>query len=120
VESDSGRYDVHNGISRLPEIPGVPYLDVVAATNKRGDRLTIFCVNRQLNQDTPATISVAGFNANTNGTVESLSADNIYEGNDEARPELIKPVGSSVRVVNSQVHYTFRHESVTRIELAAR
>jgi alpha-N-arabinofuranosidase len=120
VESDSGRYDVHNGISRLPDIPGVPYLDVVAATNKRGDRLTIFCVNRQLNQDTPTTISVAGFNANTNGTVESMSAKSIYEGNDEARPELIKPVESSVQVLNSQVHYTFRHESVTRIELAAR
>jgi alpha-L-arabinofuranosidase len=120
VESDSGRYDVHSGISRLPEIPGVPYLDVVAAVNKRGDRLTIFCANRQLNQHTPVTISVVGFDAKTNGTVESLSADSIYEGNDEVRPELIKPVESSVQVLNSQIQFTFRHESITRIELAAR
>jgi alpha-L-arabinofuranosidase len=120
VDSDSGHYDVHNGIRRLPEIPSVPYLDVVAAVNKRGDRLTIFCVNRQLNQDTPVTISVAGFDAKTNGAVKSLSAESIYEGNDEVRPELIKPVESSVQVLNSQLQYTFRHESVTRIELTAR
>jgi alpha-L-arabinofuranosidase len=120
VETTSGHYDVHNGIRRLPEISAVPYLDVVAVMNKSGDRLTIFGVNRQLNRDTPATISLAGFDAKRNGTVESLAADSIYEGNDEARPDSIKPVESTVEVLNSQVQYTFRHESVTRIELVAR
>jgi alpha-N-arabinofuranosidase len=120
LESTSEHYDVHHGISRLPEIADVPYLDLVAATNERGDRLTIFAVNRYLNRDIPAAISIDAFDAKTNATIQSLSANNIYKGNDEVRPELIKPVGSTVQVLNSRVQYTFRHESVTRIELVAR
>jgi alpha-N-arabinofuranosidase len=120
VESNSEKYSVHGGISRLPEIVDVPYVDIVAAINRRGDRLTLFCVNRHLNQDIPATISVRGFNAKASGRAESLSAASIYESNDETRPEFITPVGSSVSVQNSQVQYTLRHESVTRIELTAR
>jgi alpha-N-arabinofuranosidase len=117
VQNDSGHYDVHRGVTRLPEIPNVPYLDVVAALNNAGDRLTIFCVNRHLTEDIPAVISVAGFRPQTGGTVESIYASSIYEANDEVRPDLIKPVESTVAVAHSQVHYTFRHESVTRIEL---
>jgi alpha-N-arabinofuranosidase len=120
VENNFQTYDVHGGISRFPEIRTVPYLDTVAATNKRGDRLTIFCINRHLTEDIPVTISLNGFDAKANGAVESLYASSIYEGNDEVRPESIKPVQSSVIVERSQLRYTFRHESVTRIDLAAR
>jgi len=118
VDSDSPRYDVHEGVTRLPEIRSVPYMETTAALNKRGDRLTIFCVNRHLTQDISTTISLAGFDAGGTGTVESLYAPSIYETNDEDRPEAIKPVPSSVRVVHSQLQYKFRHESVTRIELS--
>ncbi|MGA8030083.1 MAG: alpha-L-arabinofuranosidase C-terminal domain-containing protein [Bryobacteraceae bacterium] len=117
VESDSGHYDVHHGITRLPQILNVPYLDVVAALNKNGDKLTLFCVNRHLTQDIPAAISVSGFDAQANASVESVYARSIYEGNDEVRPNLVTPVRSTAEVAGSQVEYTFRHESVTRIEL---
>ncbi len=120
VTSTSESYDVHHGISRLPEIADVPYLDTVAAMNERSDRLTIFCVNRHLNEDIPASIAINGFDANATGTVDALSAASIYEVNDETRPELITPVESTVSVQNSHLEYTFRHESVTRIELTAR
>jgi alpha-L-arabinofuranosidase len=120
VESNSKHYDVHHGVSRLPEIADVPYLDVVAAINEKKDRLTIFCINRHLNQDFPAAISLRGFNARPTGTIQLLNASSIYEGNDEVRPDSISPVESAVRVVNSELHYTFPHESVTRIELTSR
>jgi alpha-L-arabinofuranosidase len=120
VESNSKHYDVHHGISRLPEIADVPYLDVVAAINDRKDKLTIFCVNRHLNQDIPATISLNGFNARPNGTVQLLNANSIYETNNEVQPDSISPVESTVHIANSELQYTFRHESVTRIELTAR
>ena len=120
VENHSKHYDVHHGISRLPEIAEVPYLDVVAVINEKRDRLTIFCVNRHLNQDIPATISLHGFDARPIGSVQSLKAESIYEDNDEIRPDFISPIESTVRFANSQVHYTFQHESVTRIELIAR
>jgi alpha-L-arabinofuranosidase len=120
VESNSKHYYVHHGVSRLPEIADVPYLDVVAAINEKKDRLTIFCVNRHLNQDFLAAISLRGFDARPTGTVQLLNASSIYEGNDEVRPDSISPVESTVRLVNSELHHTFRHESITRIELTSR
>ena len=86
VESDAGHYDVHQGVGRLPEISDVPYLEVVAVMNEKRDRLTIFGINRHLNQDSPATITVQGFDPGPTGTVESLKAASIYERNDETRP----------------------------------
>ena len=55
------KYDIEQGSVRLPSIPDVPYLDVVAASNEAGDKLTLFCVNRHVTQDIAARISVAGF-----------------------------------------------------------
>jgi len=34
--TEGATYDVHDGISRRPEIPNVPYLDVVAAERREG------------------------------------------------------------------------------------
>lgn len=119
VQNSTGYYDVHQGVSRLPEIANVPYLDVVAVLNKVADRLTLFCVNRHLTEDLSAAISIDGFNARGDGRAESLYASNIYEGNDEVQPEHIKPVESTVSVKNSRIAFTFRHESVTKIELEA-
>ncbi len=117
VENDAGHYDVHGGIKRLPDIPDVPYLDTVAVLNRAGDRLTIFCVNRRLTEDLPATISIDGFDAAPDAAVESLYGHSMYEGNDETQPERVVPVKSTVEAIHSQLHYTFPHESVTRIEL---
>jgi alpha-N-arabinofuranosidase len=117
VDSDSPHYDVHHGVTRLPEILNVPYLDLVAVLNKAGGRLTIFGVNRHVTEDLPTRISIGGFAPQASGAVESIYASSIYEGNDEMRPDFIKPVQSTVVVKGAQVEYTFRHESVTRIEL---
>src|ERR1700730_466836 len=46
------KYDVEQGSARLPSIPDVPYLDVVAALSD--DKLLLFCVNRHLTRDIPA------------------------------------------------------------------
>jgi alpha-N-arabinofuranosidase len=115
VENDSPSYDVHNGVTRLPEIKDVPYLDVVAAMSRSGSELTVFFVNRHLTQDIPAAISIAGFSSKTTANVESLYASSIYEKNDEVRPQLVTPVESTVGVKNSEVQFTFRHESITRL-----
>lgn len=120
LTSNAGHYDVHHGITRLPEIPNVPYLDSMAVLNKQGDRLTLFCVNRDLTHDMPTTISLEGFQAVPKASVESLFASSIYDGNNETRPESVVPADSSVNLNGDQLQYTFRHESVTRIEFTAR
>ncbi|HZS55233.1 MAG TPA: alpha-L-arabinofuranosidase C-terminal domain-containing protein [Bryobacteraceae bacterium] len=119
VQNTAGQYDVHDGVTRLPQIAKVPYLDTVAVLNATGDRLTLFCVNRRLTEDISADIKLTGFTAKGHGTVESLFAPSIYDENDETQPQHIKPAQSSVNLTNSRAHYTFRHESVTRIEFMA-
>jgi alpha-N-arabinofuranosidase len=117
VNSNAGHYNVEGGITRLPTIENVPYLDVVAATSQAGDRLTIFCVNRHLTEDIPATVTVSGFAPAGSAAVQSLYSDSIYDVNDEAEPEAIKPKESNVTVEGDRLQYTFRHESITRIDL---
>jgi alpha-N-arabinofuranosidase len=117
VQSDVGHYEVHHGITRLPEIPDVPYLDIVGTLNNAGDRLTLFCLNRDLRRDLPASISVDGFQPKGQASVETLSSTSIYDRNDEVRPKAVVPVHATVETGNGPLRYTFRHESITRIEL---
>ncbi len=120
VASDAGHYDVHRGVTRVPEIPNVPYLDIVAALDKTGDKLTLLCVNRHLGEDVPANLDLKGFAATAKAQVDSLSAGSIYDVNDEMSPEAIAPVRSTISVAGGQLKYTFPHASVTRIELRKR
>ena len=120
TNTDAGTYDVHKGITRLPEIASVPYLDVVAALNKSGDTLTLFCINRRLTRDIPAKISIEGFTPAGIARIETLHAGSLYEGNTDTRPQAITPTVSSLAVGGAQLEWTFEHESVTRIELHSR
>jgi len=116
TQSNSQRYDVDQGSTRLPKITDVPYLDVVAALNSSGSKLTLFCVNRHLTRDIEARISLAGFPP-TNATAHSIFAESIYEKNDETEPEHIYPREASIPVAASEFKYMFRHESITVIKL---
>jgi len=118
VESQNNgpKYDVEQGSTRLPTIASVPYLDVVAAINTSGNKLTLFCVNRHLTRDIQARIDLSGFRP-ANSTAQSLFANSLYEKNDETEPKHIHPSTTSLSVNSSELTYTFRHESVTVIEL---
>jgi alpha-N-arabinofuranosidase len=116
TQSHGPTYDVDQGSTRLPKIVGVPYLDVVAAINGSENKLTLFCVNRHLTRDLETKINLAGFRP-TNATARSMFADSIYEKNDETEPEHIHPRATPLSVESAEFKYTFRHESVTVIEL---
>jgi alpha-N-arabinofuranosidase len=111
-----GLYSVEQGSVRLAAIPDVPYLDVVAALNNTGDKLTLFCVNRHLTQDIAAHISIAGFAPAADGLAHTLSASSIYDKNDEAHPEAVLPQESRTRLEGGKLDYSFRHETVTVLE----
>ncbi len=110
-------YDITEGVRRLPSIKDVPYLDVVAALNEKGDKLTLFCVNRHLTRDLRAQIAIKGFNSQTEATVQRLKSNSIYDTNDEVRPEAVRPTTSIVGVTSPQLSYTFERSSITLIEL---
>ena len=111
------RYDMEEGSVRLASIPDVPYLDVVAARNNAGDKLTLFSVNRHLTKDITARISIAGFAAAGEGSAQTLDASSLYDKNDEAHPGAVVPRESPVKVEGLKLDYNFRHASITVIEL---
>ena len=112
-------YDVDEGVRRIPTIHDVPYLDVVATLNEKGDRLTLFCVNRHLTRDIPASVRLTGF---APGTVraEQLTATSLYAGNDETQPHAVWPVELSLAAQGDALHHTFPRSSITVIEVTKR
>jgi alpha-N-arabinofuranosidase len=112
-------YDTKDGNRRIPDIPAVPYLDVVSALNRAGDKLTLFCVNRRLGAGAPASIRISGFNAGPEASVSELRAGSIFQVNDEWRPDAIRP--RDVRIeAGTEFRYLFPPASVTVIELKRR
>lgn len=115
VETDSGSYSVARGVTRLPEIANVPFLDVVAALNDTGDRLTLFCVNRSLDTDIAAEVHVDGFAADGTAEIQTLRAGNISEGNDEDDPDRVIPARTDQTVRGGILRHVFPRESVTTV-----
>lgn len=111
------KYSIEQGSVRLPSIPDVPYLDVAAAFNDASDKLSLFVVNRHLTQDITAHIAITGFAPAEVGRAQTLSSSSVYDKNDEARPENVVPQESRVTVQGTKLDHSFRHESVTVIEL---
>jgi alpha-N-arabinofuranosidase len=113
------RYSIEDGSPRIPAIPDVPYLDVVAAANPARDKITLFAVNRHLSEDIPATIQLAGFEVRA-ASGKLLSAEDIYRGNDDAQPEAVVPKDLALKISGSEFSHVFPKASVSMIELRAK
>ncbi|MBV8675239.1 MAG: hypothetical protein JOZ33_17580 [Acidobacteriaceae bacterium] len=114
VDSDAPSYSVQHGVNRLPEIQDVPWLDIRAALLRNGD-LALFCVNRSLERDYRAAISVQGFEPAREATAKTISAPSIYDGNNEDDPEAVG-VTTDHPPAGKSTHYTFPHASVVVLE----
>ncbi|MBZ5585834.1 MAG: hypothetical protein LAQ30_27305 [Acidobacteriia bacterium] len=112
----SPQYDVDEGVRRIPTIHGVPYLDVTAALNAAGDKLTLFCVNRELSREIRAAVRVAGFEAKS-ARGQQLTAADLYAVNDDANPQKVAPAAVALSVTGGGLEHTFPARSVTVIEL---
>lgn len=120
VSAASETYEISRGNNRLPEIKAVPYLDVFAARNEAGTKLTLFCVNRDLDRDWPARIEVSGFAPGRSARLETLATASIYRANSEMQPEAVYPMAGTLAVNAPTFVYTFPRSSVTVIELPGR
>jgi alpha-N-arabinofuranosidase len=109
------QYDIVDGVGRIPNIAAVPYLDVVAALNEAGDKLTLFCVNRHLTQEIRAKVRLSGFAA-TSVRGQELTGD-LYAGNDDASPEAMVPRALQMSATGGEFEHAFPSRSVTVIEL---
>ncbi|HTV82298.1 MAG TPA: alpha-L-arabinofuranosidase C-terminal domain-containing protein [Acidobacteriaceae bacterium] len=115
VVTRSGSYSVIHGVSRLPDIPNVPYLDIVAATSADGRTLDLFCVNRSTSTDIPANITPEHFAPDGVAQIQNLRAGYLDEGNDADDPTRVIPQKATQALEGPVLHYVFPHESVTVI-----
>lgn len=113
-------YEVSEGNTRLPEIADVPFLDVVAALDEAGRRLTLLAVNRHLERDIPAMVRLKDFTPAPEARLETLAASSIYQVNDEVRPEAVIPTAGVLHIAGPSFSYAFRRASVTRLEVRRR
>ncbi len=116
VHVNSGTYTVHNGSSRIPEIDDVPFLDVDAAISADRKTITLFVVNRDQEHDLATTLNIAGLAKKVSASVETLSAADLYSGNDETSPEAIVPINKTVPA-GAEFTYTFPRASFTVLTL---
>jgi alpha-L-arabinofuranosidase len=114
VDSDGPTYSVEHGVNRVPEIHDVPWLDVRAAQLANGD-LALFCVNRSLEHDYRASISLQGFEPARAATAKTISAPSIYDRNDEDNPEAVG-VTTDNPPAGKVTNYTFPHASVVVLQ----
>jgi alpha-N-arabinofuranosidase len=114
----SGTYSVHNGSTRLPEIPDVPYLDVDAAVSKDGRTVTLFVVNRSQDRDIATRLNLAGVSQGAQGEAKVLSSRDLYAGNDEEHREAVVPI-SRAFTAGPKFEYTFPRASLTALTIPA-
>jgi alpha-N-arabinofuranosidase len=120
TETEVRHYDVHDGMTSMPEIPNVPYLDVLATKNSANGDLALFVANRDWKSDTPATLRLQGFSAAAQAQVDTLKADSPLAENTGDHPDAIRPVTSSLAVSGNEIRYVFPKLSVTVITLKRR
>jgi alpha-N-arabinofuranosidase len=95
-------------------VQDIPYIDVVATRSQDGKTVTLFCVNRSLNEDVPTNFDLGILHADGPVQAERISAANRYEQNDEVEPNHIVPVPSTISVPGGgSLSVTLPHESVT-------
>jgi alpha-N-arabinofuranosidase len=111
-------YDVHEGVRRAPEIPGVPYLDVLATRRSTSGDLVLFVVNRDWNNAIPTSIRFKDFTPAATVQVWTLNADAITSQNDEEHPDRVRPVSSTLPLSGAELHYAFPPHSVSALTFA--
>lgn len=114
VTTDSGTYNISNGVRPLDHVEDVPYIDVVATRNADAKTITLLCVNRSLSEDAPVQFDLGNSRVAAPVKAEQLSAANRSEQNDEVEPEHIVPMPIAIRVPDGKpLQITLPHESVT-------
>ncbi len=114
---ESGSYAVHNGVTRLPEIAHVPYLDVTTTASQDSRTVTLFVVNRSLNKDIDSELTVPGARPDPHAEALVFESASLFDRNSEERPDALTPRKDSF-AVSSQFRYRFPHASVTRLTLS--
>jgi alpha-N-arabinofuranosidase len=113
TETQAAQYDVHGGQSFAPEIPGVPYLDVLGTVDSTTGGMALFVVNRSPRSSQSASIRLAGFRPAPDVKVLTLAAPSLLDKNDEEHQHAVRPVESHAAIESGALRYVVPAGSVT-------
>ncbi len=114
VTTDSGSYNVMNGDRPFNQLNDIPYIDVVATRSKDQRTVTLLCVNRSLDGDTPVAFDLGALEARGSVQSEQIRAANWDEVNDDAMPQRVAPTSSTIHVPTGMPFtVVLPHDSVT-------
>src|SRR6185312_4760725 len=108
-----GSYDVHKGQVFAPEIPDVPFLDVLATvSSERGD-IALFVVNRDPKRSQLCRIHISGFKSAANVRILRLAAPSLLTFNSEEHPDAVRPIESRSVMAGDGLEHAFPAGSVS-------
>jgi alpha-N-arabinofuranosidase len=120
TETRAAQYDVHGGQSFVPEIPGVPYLDVLGTADSAAGGIALFVVNRNPRGSQAASIRLTGFTPGADAKVLTLAAPSLLDKNDEEHRNAVRPVESHAALKGGVLRHVFPAGSVTVFLFAGR
>jgi alpha-L-arabinofuranosidase len=113
TETRVRQYDVHAGQSFAPEIPAVPYLDVLGTANSKNGDVSLFVVNRSPKSSQPVSIHLSGFTPPKNVKVVTLASPSLVDTNDEEHQYTVRPVESHDLIEGTALRHALPAASVT-------
>jgi alpha-L-arabinofuranosidase len=120
TETHAAQYDVHEGQSFAPEIPGVPYLDVLGTVDSATGGIALFVVNRSPRGAQSASIRLKGFTPVRDVKVLTLAAPSLLDKNDEEHQNAVRPVESHAAMEGGSLRHMVPAGSVTVFLFACR
>jgi alpha-N-arabinofuranosidase len=116
----AARYNDPQGpIDDYYEIPAAPYLKLAAVHDDKQDRLTLFVLNRSLDEEMPLEISAAGFSNIVVRQALQLCDPDLKAVNTKVAPDRISPKPlARVKVDGQRVAATLAPASWNVLELS--
>ncbi|MFH5183372.1 alpha-L-arabinofuranosidase C-terminal domain-containing protein [Paenibacillus sp. TAB 01] len=112
-----GSFKVNSRVPAAASLEHLPNLDVVACVNVTGDKLTVFMVNRSL-EDILTDVQLDGFAESGTAHLLELTADDYESINSVQHPDLVTSVSHEVPFAGSQVSCRLRASSVYALEVS--
>src|SRR4051794_12258202 len=84
-------YDPRGTIEQYFDLPSVPYLKLAAVHDEGGGTVTVFALNRSLDQKVSLDLTASGFGALRGGEATQLRHDDLEATNTKAAPDRVSP-----------------------------
>ncbi|WP_028404277.1 alpha-L-arabinofuranosidase C-terminal domain-containing protein [Paenibacillus sp. FSL M8-0142] len=118
ADVECGSFSVRSNKPAPIDLDAMPDLDVVACTNEDGSTMTVFIVNRSL-QEVQVELNLPGYESSSEILLHEITGDSVEAINSVFEPECIKSTVRTVPFEALQNGYPLRPASVYALEMNA-